>query len=60
MSRGGLVMMLVILTLVWGGFALAIGVAMVQERRGRRKGSGQGGGAIPAPGREMPPDQEGD
>lgn len=60
MSRGGLVMMLVILTLVWGGFAVAVGVAMVQERRGRQSGTGQGAGATPAPGRKMPPDLGGE
>lgn len=60
MSRGGVVMMLLILTLVWGGFALAIGMAMVQEGRSRREGTRQMNGAIPAPGREMPPDQGGD
>jgi hypothetical protein len=53
-------MMLLILTLVWGGFALAIGMAMVQEGRSRREGTRQMNGAIPAPGREMPPDQGGD
>ncbi len=55
-----MVMMVVILTLVWGGFAVAIGVAMVQERRGRQSGTEKGAGARPAPGRKMPPDQGGE
>lgn len=60
MSRSGMVMMAVILTLVWGGFAVSLGVAMIQERRGRRPGNGQGDEAVPAPVRIMPQDHEGD
>lgn len=55
-----MVMMAVILTLVWGGFAVSLGVAMIQERRGRRPGNGPGDGAVPAPVRTMPQDHEGD
>ena len=33
MSRGGIIMMVVILTLVWGGFAASVVAAMIHERR---------------------------
>ena len=36
MSTGGVIMMVLVLTLVWGGFAAAVVVAMVHERRKMR------------------------
>ncbi len=49
MSRGGLVMMVVILALVWGGFAGALTAAILRERRrgeaaGESAASGAGDG----------------
>ncbi len=38
MSTGAAVMMAVILTLVWGGFAAAVMVAIVRENRKKRGG----------------------
>ena len=33
MSRGGMIMMVLVLTLVWGGFGAALVVAMIHERK---------------------------
>jgi len=60
LSRGGIVMMVVILTLVWGGFVGVLAVAMARERQGRRERAGQKDGTMTEPGGQAPPDQGGD